>query len=618
MENWQFLIQKQGDRHWQSLDSSRLEISLGRYRVLARSHLVNQQVEVLVTHSLPWADQSKKPIIQGTRRSNQDGWIAVLPFTDLQEGIWELQCWGRVEEEDESWQHNLVLGVSSSDEDELTLLEYNHLIETEAEYRFNDANSDAILSNGEDLINQPASPVLSGGETAEEILQRVIDFALPSSPSAPEDLDVSGEDGDHSPSLPLELFLEQNTYIVNWGKPFSINGYGILSSNKQLTSPPLSPVKIYQVHLSVQVRSPGQSKILLDFPQHLSTEELLPFAFSHNLTIPHNCISKLLLATVNLYGSFTPHDQVILLASFPFSITAEFDQLLPLTSQTSLVLSTAPNRYTGTLSAPLSSPSHLGLELFNLVKRPELAHFHVLEPAPHQPLPPKIQPLSKESRLSLVPVEIEEEFYPVDMEVEANLEVSKQKIFQQEQLNLETPLLKNTVNLPSDEIVIDDASINTIINPEENGQYDSANQSPELEKQSWNDVKTGKEILDLESLPTPGLFLPSGELLAGSLIKIRLEVDQMYPNLTIKLWLEDCQNRELLDGPHMLRDFQPHSPGKWQTITQLLVPLGCTQILIGAIAVESDSQRESHKVTVIRNLMVNPQSSVPISSHNLW
>lgn len=569
MENWQFLIQKQGDRHWQSLDSSRLEILLGRYRVLARSHLVNQQVEVLVTHSLPWADQSKKLIVQGTRRSNQDGLIAVLPFTDLQEGIWELQCWGRVGE-DESWQYSLVLGVSSPDEDGLT--ENNSQIDTETEYSeygSDDASGDPISSTMEDLINQPASPVFSGGKTAEEIFQGVIDFTSPQSQGEY----LSGTSVHQSPSLPLELFLEQNTYMVNWGSPFSINGYGILSSSKQLTSPSLSPVKIYQVHLSVQVRSPGQSKILLDFPQHLSTEELLPFAFSHNLTIPHDCISQLLLAAVNLYGSFTPHAQVILLASYPFTITAEFDQLLPLTSQTSLVLSTSPGHYAGILSPPSSSPSHLGLELFDLVKKPELAHFHVLEPAPHQPLPPKIQPVSKESRLSLVPVEIEQEFYG------ANLEVSKQ----------------DTVNLPGDEIVIDDASINTIVNPGEDGQYDTGNQSPELEKQ-------------LGSLPTPGLFLPSGELLAGSLIKIRLEVDQMYPNLTIKLWLEDCQSRELLDGPHVLTDFQPHSLGKWQTITQLVVPLGCTQILIGAIAVESDSQRESHKVTAIRNIMVNPQA----------
>ena len=613
MENWQFLIQKQGDRHWQSLDSSRLEISLGRYRVLARSHLVNQQVEVLITHSLPWADQSKKLIVQGTRRSNQDGLIAVLPFTDLQEGIWELQCWGRVGE-DESWQYSLVLGVSSPDEDGLT--ENNNQIHAETEYSeygSDDASGDPILSTMEDFINQPASPVFSGGKTAEEIFQRVIDFTSPQSQGEY----LSGTSVPQSPSLPLELFLEQNTYIVNWGKPFSINGYGILSSSKQLTSPSLSSVKIYQVHLSVQVRSPGESKILLDFPQYLSREELLPFAFSHNLTIPHDCISQLLLATINLYGSFTPHDQVILLASHPFTITAEFDQLLPLISQTSLVLSTSPGHYTGILSPPSSSPSHLGLELFNLVKKPELAHFHVLEPAPHQPLPPKIQPVSKESRLSLVPVEIDQELYPVDMELGPTLEVSKQKIFQPEQLNVETSLLKNTVNLPGDEIVIDDVSIDIITNPEEQGQYDSANQSLELEKQPWNDVKTGQEMLDSVSLPTPGLFLPSGELLAGSLIKIRLEVDKMYPNLTIKLWLEDCQNRELLDGPHVLTDFQPHSLGKWQTITQLVVPLGCTQILLGAIAVESDSQRESHKVTAIRNIMVNPQAPVPISNHDL-
>ena len=51
MEQWQFLIQKEGERAWHPLEKPSVQIKEGRYRVVARSNRTNTDVEVRVTHS---------------------------------------------------------------------------------------------------------------------------------------------------------------------------------------------------------------------------------------------------------------------------------------------------------------------------------------------------------------------------------------------------------------------------------------------------------------------------------------------------------------------------------------------------------------------------------------
>jgi hypothetical protein len=108
---------------------------------------------------------------------------------------------------------------------------------------------------------------------------------------------------------------------------------------------------------------------------------------------------------------------------------------------------------------------------------------------------------------------------------------------------------------------------------------------------------------ELTSLPTPQLFLPNGELLAGSAIKVRLELPQASSTVVIKLWVEDYQTRGLLDGPHLLQDLRPTPWGNWEATTQLIIPLGCVEVLIGSIAVDVNTQQESHKVTIVKTVI---------------
>ncbi|MEA5516805.1 hypothetical protein VB654_22505, partial [Nodularia sp. UHCC 0506] len=111
------------------------------------------------------------------------------------------------------------------------------------------------------------------------------------------------------------------------------------------------------------------------------------------------------------------------------------------------------------------------------------------------------------------------------------------------------------------------------------------------------------EGIIVESLPIPQLHVPEGELIAGTFVKVRVELPQVSPQIVVKLWVEDCQTRWLLDGPHLLTDLQPNTLGSLEVMTQLNIPFGCLEIRLEAIAFDQATQQESHKVTVVRTVI---------------
>jgi hypothetical protein len=119
MEHWQFLIQKQGDRSWHPL-SSNTQILEGSYRVVARFNHANTDVEVRVT-STSTEVPPKRRVNRRSRRTNSEGLMAVIPFTYLKPGNWELQCSGDLMSDflGKSWQYGVQLEVLSSVADNL-------------------------------------------------------------------------------------------------------------------------------------------------------------------------------------------------------------------------------------------------------------------------------------------------------------------------------------------------------------------------------------------------------------------------------------------------------------------------------------------------------------------
>jgi hypothetical protein len=103
---------------------------------------------------------------------------------------------------------------------------------------------------------------------------------------------------------------------------------------------------------------------------------------------------------------------------------------------------------------------------------------------------------------------------------------------------------------------------------------------------------------ELPPLPAPILFIPTRELPAGEPVTVRVKVPPHSARLCVKLWVQDRQSRSLLDGPRWLVDLLPDGAGKLEAMTQLIVPFGSVEIRVEAIAVDLDSQRESHKVAV--------------------
>ncbi|MCW6039018.1 hypothetical protein K4A83_22600 [Spirulina subsalsa FACHB-351] len=103
-----------------------------------------------------------------------------------------------------------------------------------------------------------------------------------------------------------------------------------------------------------------------------------------------------------------------------------------------------------------------------------------------------------------------------------------------------------------------------------------------------------------EVVPTPRLEIPPGELTAGELVLVRVKLPARVGSVYVKLWVQDLETRQLLDGPRAFVDFERNGAGELETMTQLVIPLGSLAIRFEAIAIDVATQRESHKAIADR------------------
>ncbi len=101
----------------------------------------------------------------------------------------------------------------------------------------------------------------------------------------------------------------------------------------------------------------------------------------------------------------------------------------------------------------------------------------------------------------------------------------------------------------------------------------------------------------------PRLEVTSGELVSGELVNIRVKLPNLIPRVYVKLWVTDRQTRSLLDGPRWMLDFLPNGLGDMEAFTQITIPFGSLDIRFEAITIEMHTQRESHKVSVEREVV---------------
>ncbi len=255
----------------------------------------------------------------------------------------------------------------------------------------------------EAIIDQPVSPVWLKGETTEQILQNLIDLALPVSESLLEDEKIEDSPA-IQPAPPLLLTLEQENYIAPWGQTLNINGRVELGNKTNLEKDAISPENLHALELIIELRSPLEAEILNQVRQALS-DRLLPFTINSSINIPADCESKLILADISLFGAFAHESEVMLLASQSFTITADVTELLAIaTAKKSHQQNLLDEASTSIMSAATKKPETpigLDLQLFNLVKTSKTTQVQPIHSFPNQPLPPTNPEIPQEASVQV-------------------------------------------------------------------------------------------------------------------------------------------------------------------------------------------------------------------------
>ncbi|HEY9709217.1 MAG TPA: hypothetical protein V6D48_13525 [Oculatellaceae cyanobacterium] len=169
----------------------------------------------------------------------------------------------------------------------------------------------------------------------------------------------------------------------------------------------------------------------------------------------------------------------------------------------------------------------------------------------------------------------------------------------EEDLSDQPPLLDvSKIDWTAQEIVVDDEDFLPTLEQSERKKEASGlvYQPLSLRSQPKSGIISSRQ-LELP-LPAPTVLIPTNELATGETVTVRVKLPPHPARLCIKLWIQDRQSRSLLDGPRWLVDLIPDGAGLMEAMTQLTVPFGSAEIRFEAIAVDLDSQRESHKVSV--------------------
>lgn len=114
-----------------------------------------------------------------------------------------------------------------------------------------------------------------------------------------------------------------------------------------------------------------------------------------------------------------------------------------------------------------------------------------------------------------------------------------------------------------------------------------------------------------ELVPMP-VIEPPREIVPGKPVTVRVQLPELMPRIFVKIWVYDRQTYVILDGPRWITEFTANGLGKLQATAELEIPYGCLEIEFEAIAVEMQTQRESDKITVHRQVLPPSGPSLPL------
>lgn len=735
MENWEFLLQKEGDRAWHSIKKPKVAIQEGKYRIAAHTCHPNSEIEIRVAYQTTGENPPKRRVQKRSRSTNKDGLMVVIPFTYLKPGLWEL-----------SWTSETIQGLSG--EKGQPWIQFKVLPKVTKTI-----SQPATSKTVEEVKPQPSEETGNLGQTTtdnpifqeslenlEQVLHQVFDsfleefdepefllemskplpegIAPPSTPARVADIPSPPSSSDRQEELVLTL--NPNNFVAHRGSAITLSGE--LNSTQPSHS-------VFRGYLGIKLSHPQNAQILLEKSQPLPPQ-VPPLTFSCNLELPSECQTYLLLGEVSVYNSAE-----LALASQPFSVTVNLEELV------GGVLKQQGDRIEAIVQDPIAPATpeeernsvHLHAAFEEISPTPNT--LRPLQAAPNRPLPPPIKkptgaakpskspelpslpkpqppaitpkqivsetdvPASVEesvseaikketptqpeqptaidnafqslkleerfwSRLNTLAVDgelsewlrveqlplnlsrnVEEEIAASDTETARENRCVDRELIQQDlaqkttdsELEAFSEDLNPLPNLDRDSVIPPDET-QTAIPQQSELQPEATSLLEEFEeafKPSETSIETSEEEIDwsereivvdddlsapeqgisklqyppsfLEDrpVPTPDLLIPSSELIAGELITIGVTLPATSVSLYVKLWIQDRQTRYILDAPRNLLDFSLNASGILETSTEIIVPVSSLEIRFEAIAIDSVTQRESHKASIDR-FVVSP------------
>ncbi len=389
MEQWEFLLQREGTNDWQALDGSQGEIPTGKYRLICRAPWSDREIPVVLSYT-PAAGKAK--IKKRSPRSNSQGLMVVMPFTLLQPGHWQWQVFHPEAGEEMLTEITLTVAVIASTSSEVLAAASSPAVTPVATPKVETPQppvSPSIppsISSPNNPPQNPARPLISIDTLREQslaeidsVLQEAIDGvwsqleAEPIFEADPVFLDYaeySAEyNGDYSRDLPdygesdypveeeleprqpatpplreftlpanslpsspsLSFCLDQDHFTAQPGEYLVINGRVELSVVALLSEAELPADlqdTLLQGSIQYQLRDPSSAGILLTVEYPVAVK--VPVGdFSHTLKIPPNTNSQLILGEATLYGK---EEQV--LASQSFMVSSGLANLLEVVKAT--------------------------------------------------------------------------------------------------------------------------------------------------------------------------------------------------------------------------------------------------------------------------------------------
>lgn len=362
MANWEFLLQKDGDRAWLPLDTPDVEILEGRYRIVARSSHPSTPTEIRIVHQSTIEHPPRRRVQKRMGRTNADGLMVILPYTQFGPGQWEVQCASVDPLSDltgEGWQYSVQLHVLLREADS-------------EDWDLDWSPVSDVPSPGAILPAPESSPPTTTDTDLDAFLEDLAASNATES-SAPELGDVAiGEIAASSPSpsaptlsLPLlwSVHLDQDSFIVRRDEAITISGYleaapppeptqrsakppsqdtiaatdaatdsqEILTEDREVIPMGLASIDITHVlpqTLQICLRDPQNLQALVS-ESHSFTPMVHAIPFSFTVSLPPAAKTRLVLGEVLLAGSVAKSAQDdVILTTQRFTVTVDPGELL--------------------------------------------------------------------------------------------------------------------------------------------------------------------------------------------------------------------------------------------------------------------------------------------------